>query len=78
MSPLPCSVETLREIDSACDRLESEWLAGRQPRVEEFLLNAPERDREASLSALLDVHRELICRDNAVATPWRRSRASRR
>ncbi len=68
MSPLPCSVETLREIDSACDRFESAWLAGRQPRVEEFLLDAPERDREAWLSALLDVQSELICRDNAVAT----------
>ncbi len=67
MSPLPCSVETLREIDSACDRFESAWLAGRQPRVEEFLVDAPERDREAWLSALLDVQRELICRDNAAA-----------
>lgn len=62
------SVEALREIDSVCDRFEAEWLAGHKPRVEDFLSDVTAGDREAWLSALLDVQRELICRDNA-ATP---------
>jgi serine/threonine-protein kinase len=67
MSPLLSSVEALREIDSVCDRFEAEWLAGHKPRVEDFLSDAVVGDREAWLSALLDVQRELICRDNAPA-----------
>ena len=61
-------VETLREIDSVCDRFEAEWLAGHKPRVEDFLSGAASCDREAWLSALLDVQRELICRDNAASS----------
>ncbi|MBC8113144.1 MAG: protein kinase [Candidatus Saccharimonas sp.] len=67
MSPLPPSVEALREIDLVCDRFEAEWLAGHKPRVEDFLADATACDREAWLSALLDVQRELICRDNAAS-----------
>ena len=67
MSPLPQPVESLRRIDSVCDRFEAEWLAGRKPRVEEFLWDAPAPDHPAWLAALLDVQRELILRDNAVA-----------
>ncbi len=67
MSPLPPPVESLRRIDAACDRFEAEWLAGRQPRVEEFLRNASALDHPAWLSALLDVQRELILRDNAAS-----------
>ena len=67
MSPLPPPVESLRRIDSACDRFEAEWLAGRQPRVEEFLRDAPAPDHPAWLAALLDVQRELILRDNATS-----------
>ena len=61
------SLEALREIDSVCDRFEAEWLAGHKPRVEDFLSTAADGDREAWLSALLDVQRELICRDNAAS-----------
>ena len=67
MNPLLPAVETLREIDSACDRFEAEWLAGHKPRVEDFLSAAPDCDHEAWLSALLDVQRELIGRDHAAA-----------
>ena len=67
MSPLPPPVESLRRIDAACDRFEADWLAGRQPRVEEFLRNASALDHEAWLSALLAVQRELILRDNAAS-----------
>ncbi len=65
MSPAP--VESLRQIDSACDRFEAEWLAGHRPRVEDFLSHAPSFDQRAWLSALLDVQRELILRDNAAS-----------
>ena len=50
MSPAP--VESLRQIDSACDRFEAEWLAGHRPRVEDFLSHAPALDQRAWLSAI--------------------------
>ena len=60
MSPPPAPVESLRQIDAACDRFEAEWQAGHKPRVENFLAHAPASDYQAWLSALLDVQRELF------------------
>lgn len=67
MSPPPAPVESLRQIDAACDRFEAEWQAGHKPRVENFLAHAPASDYQAWLSALLDVQRELILRNNAAS-----------
>jgi WD40 repeat protein/tRNA A-37 threonylcarbamoyl transferase component Bud32 len=38
---------TARQIDHVCDRFEDAWLAGRCPRIEEYLGEVPEPDRPA-------------------------------
>jgi hypothetical protein len=40
-------------FDLVCDRFEAEWLAGRRPRLEDFLSQAEEADRAALLRDLL-------------------------
>jgi serine/threonine-protein kinase len=40
-------------LDPVCDRFEAEWLAGRPPRLEDFLPLADEADRPALLGELL-------------------------
>jgi WD40 repeat protein/tRNA A-37 threonylcarbamoyl transferase component Bud32 len=40
-------------VDRACDRYEAEWKAGRRPRIESFLPDAPEPERPALLRELL-------------------------
>ena len=62
MSDISAPVELLRWIDACCDRFESEWLAGHAPRIEDFLAEVPPTNREALLSALVDVQKELLGR----------------
>jgi serine/threonine-protein kinase len=40
-------------LDPVCDRFESEWLAGRRPRLEDYVSLAEENDRPALLRELL-------------------------
>jgi hypothetical protein len=59
MRPADSAVSVSERVDAACDRFESEWRAGRRPRVEDYLAAAPESDREALRQALLAVELEL-------------------
>ena len=36
-----------RQILAVCDRYEAEWKAGRRPRIEDYLAEAPESERAA-------------------------------
>jgi tetratricopeptide (TPR) repeat protein len=49
------SLDVVAEIDAACDRFESEWQAGRRPRMEAYLAAASERARGGLLAELLRV-----------------------
>jgi serine/threonine-protein kinase len=42
-------------LASVCDRFESEWLAGRRPRLEDFLAEVADPDRAALVRELLDL-----------------------
>jgi serine/threonine-protein kinase len=42
-----------RKVDQACDRFESAWQAGERPRLEEYLGETAEQEREALLGELL-------------------------
>src|SRR6516164_5114190 len=46
-------LEVARRLDPLCDRFEDDWLAGRRPRLEEFLDRVPPADRPALLAELL-------------------------
>lgn len=48
-----------QRIDAACDQFESEWKAGRRPRVEDYLNRALPSDRESLRQALLGLEQEL-------------------
>jgi hypothetical protein len=56
--PLPVA----ERVDAACDRFETEWRAGRRPRLEDYLAAAPEADRGPLFAALLAVELELRVR----------------
>jgi tetratricopeptide (TPR) repeat protein len=49
--PLPPGL--IRRLDPVCDRFETEWLAGRRPRPEDFLSQVAGPDRPALLRELL-------------------------
>lgn len=53
------SLSLLQKIDEICDRFEAAWIAGRRPRIEDFLKNAPAINRETLLRSLLRVELEL-------------------
>jgi WD40 repeat protein/predicted Ser/Thr protein kinase len=57
---LPLSLA--RQVDQVCDRFEEDWLAGRRPRIEEFLEEAPPAARPALLRELLRLELERRCR----------------
>ncbi len=54
------SVKLLKHIDLACDRFEEHWLAGRQPRIEDYVAEVSPADRLAVLHALSQVQQELV------------------
>src|SRR5262249_22548716 len=47
-----------RQIDRVCDHFEEDWLAGRRPRVEDYLGQAPDEARPALVRELLRVELE--------------------
>ena len=56
------TVKLLKRIDAACDQFEEEWLAGRQPQLENYLVQATADERPALLHALSQVQQELLLR----------------
>ncbi len=56
-----------RQIDRVCDRFEDTWLAGTQPRIEEYVAGIPEPDRAALWRELMVL--ELDYRHRAGETP---------
>ena len=64
---LPLSLE--RQIDAICLRFEADWHAGRQPRVEPYLDEAPPEAQAALLRELLAL--ELPYRRSALTTRCR-------
>jgi eukaryotic-like serine/threonine-protein kinase len=58
----PPTLTLARRVDHICDRFEEDWLAGREPRIEQFLAGAPESARPALVQELLRVELETRCR----------------
>src|SRR5690349_19543248 len=56
------SVDGAKQIDELCDRFESQWRAGKRPRIEDFLAAAPEELRAPLFEALLPVELELLAK----------------
>lgn len=48
-----------KRVAAACDRFKSEWLAGAQPRIDDYVAAAPEPDRETLRRKLLSLQHEL-------------------
>jgi Leucine-rich repeat (LRR) protein len=59
------SLSLAERVDAACDRFESEWKAGRKPRIEDYLAAAQESDRQELRQALLAIELELQGRGQA-------------
>jgi hypothetical protein len=59
MRPADPAVSQAERVDAVCDRFETDWKAGKRPRVEDYLAAAPAPDREALRRALLAVEIEL-------------------
>ena len=60
--PVSRPMSPSERIDEACDRFEAAWRAGTSPRIEDYLSQAAELDREALLAELVALERELRCR----------------
>ncbi len=45
-------VDVIRHIDAACRRFEGDWREGRQPSVEDYLVEVPEEGRKAARGEL--------------------------
>ncbi len=65
MFPADPTLSVAERVDAACDLFESEWKAGRKPRIDDFLAAAPESDREELRQALLALELELQGRAEA-------------
>ncbi len=59
------SLSVAERIDAACDRFETEWKAGRKPRIEDYLAAVPASDREQLRQALAAIEHELAGRGAA-------------
>ena len=53
LHPSILPLELARRLDPLCDRFEDDWLAGRRPRLEDFLDRVLPADRPALLAELL-------------------------
>ncbi|WP_339911250.1 hypothetical protein, partial [Symmachiella dynata] len=58
---IPLSV--VQQIDTACDKFESEWKSGKHPRIEDYLDHAEAPHAREFLKSLLQVELELLRRD---------------
>jgi hypothetical protein len=63
----PEALALAQRIDQVCDRFEEAWLAGRRPRLEEYLLAVSEEGRPALLRELLPL--EIAYRRQGGETP---------
>ncbi len=54
----PPSEALLQRVDQVCDAFEAEWQAGRQPRIEQFLTDAPAAEQARLLRELLALELE--------------------
>ena len=52
-------VDLARRIDEVCRRFEADWRQGRQPRIEDYLVDAPDEGRPALRAELSALEREL-------------------
>lgn len=52
--------QRLAEIDSLCDRFESDWLDGQEPSIEEYLARGPGDARQLLFKELLESELELL------------------
>ncbi len=53
----------VQQIDTACDKFESEWKSGKHPRIEDYLDHAEAPHAREFLKSLLQVELELLRRD---------------
>ncbi|MDA1161920.1 MAG: serine/threonine-protein kinase, partial [Planctomycetota bacterium] len=59
--------ESANRLDGICDRFESAWRAGQQPRIEEYLQPVSESDRAALLRELLACELDLLMKSGRPA-----------
>ena len=57
VAPMPLS--RLGRVDLCCDAFEAAWAAGRQPRIEAYLADAPDGDRDELFRRLLGLELDL-------------------
>jgi hypothetical protein len=56
--PNDASVSAERRMDEVCDRFEKAWIAGRKPRIEDFLQQVAAPDRSALIPELVQLDLE--------------------
>lgn len=52
MAPAEPQLPNTEQVGTACDRFKSEWLAGANPRIDDYVAAAPETERESLRQAL--------------------------
>ncbi len=62
-------IDLARRIDEVCRRFEVEWREGRQPRIDDYLVDVPDEGRPALRSELEALEREWHPSDDTVARP---------
>jgi len=62
-------IDLARRIDEVCRRFEADWRKGRQPVVEDYLVDVPHEGRPALQAELEALDRELRQSDETVARP---------
>jgi Protein kinase domain len=58
-----------RRIDEGCRRFEADWREGRQPRIDDYLVDVPDEGRAALRAELSALERELRQSDETAARP---------
>ena len=62
-------IDLARRIDEVCRRFEADWREGRQPRIEDYLVDVPDEGRPALRAELEALERELRPSEETVARP---------
>ena len=62
-------IDLARRIDAVCRRFEADWRAGSQPRIEDYLSEAPDEGRPALRAELEALVRELRPSDETLVRP---------